>query len=213
MDETIALTKAYGNYASYCMLACGNEPSGRWVNWVSKFVDYWKATDPRRVYTGASVGGSWQWQPHNQYHVKAGARGLTWAERQPESMSDYRAKIDTVKQPYVSHETGQWCVFPDFNEIRKYTGVNKARNFEIFRDILEDNDMSGQAHDFMMASGKLQAICYKHEIEKTLRTPDYAGFQLLALNDYSGQGTALVGVLNVFFEEKGYIDAEKFTFL
>ena len=210
MDETIALTKAYGNYASYCMLACGNEPSGRWGNWVSMFVDYWKATDPRRVYTGASVGGSWQWQPHNQYHVKAGARGLTWAERQPESMSDYRAKIDTVKQPYVSHETGQWCVFPDFNDIRKYTGVNRARNFEIFRDILEDNDMSGQAHDFMMASGKLQAFCYKHEIEKTLRTPDYAGFQLLALNDYSGQGTALVGVLNVFFEEKGYIDAEKF---
>ena len=210
MDETIALTKAYGNYASYCMLACGNEPSGHWVNWVSKFVDYWKTADSRRVYTGASVGGSWKWQPHNQYHVKAGARGVTWAKRQPESMSDYRAKIDTVRQPYVSHETGQWCVFPDFNEIRKYTGVNKARNFEIFRDILEDNDMGGQAHDFMMASGTLQAICYKHEIEKTLRTPDYAGFQLLALNDYSGQGTALVGVLNVFFEEKGYINAAEF---
>ena len=210
MDETIALTKAYGNYASSCMLACGNEPSGHWVNWVSKFVDYWKTADSRRVYTGASVGGSWKWQPHNQYHVKAGARGVTWAKRQPESMSDYRAKIDTVRQPYVSHETGQWCVFPDFNEIRKYTGVNKARNFEIFRDILEDNDMGGQAHDFMMASGKLQAICYKHEIEKTLRTPDYAGFQLLALNDYSGQGTALVGVLNVFFEEKGYINAAEF---
>lgn len=210
MDETIALTKAYGNYASYCMLACGNEPSGHWVNWVSQFVDYWKTADSRRVYTGASVGGSWKWQPHNQYHVKAGARGVTWAKRQPESMSDYRAKIDTVRQPYVSHETGQWCVFPDFNEIRKYTGVNKARNFEIFRDILEDNDMGGQAHDFMMASGKLQAICYKHEIEKTLRTPDYAGFQLLALNDYSGQGTALVGVLNVFFEEKGYINAAEF---
>ena len=210
MDETIALTKAYGNYASYCMLACGNEPSGHWVNWVSKFVDYWKTADSRRVYTGASVGGSWKWQPHNQYHVKAGARGVTWAKRQPESMSDYRAKIDTVRQPYVSHETGQWCVFPDFNEIRKYTGVNKARNFEIFRDILEDNDVGGQAHDFMMASGKLQAICYKHEIEKTLRTPDYAGFQLLALNDYSGQGTALVGVLNVFFEEKGYINAAEF---
>ena len=132
MDETIALTKAYGNYASYCMLACGNEPSGRWVNWVSKFVDYWKATDPRRVYTGASVGGSWQWQPHNQYHVKAGARGLTWAERQPESMSDYRAKIDTVKQPYVSHETGQWCVFPDFNEIRKYIKPGILRYSEIY---------------------------------------------------------------------------------
>ena len=141
MDETIALTKEYGNYASYCMLACGNEPSGRWVAWVSKFVDYWKATDPRRVYTGASVGNSWQWQPHNEYHVKAGARGLSWAGAQPESESDYRARIDTVKQPYVSHETGQWCVFPNFNEIRKYTGVNKAKNFEIFWYILNDNLM------------------------------------------------------------------------
>ena len=64
------------------------------------------------------------------------------------------------------------------------------------------------AHDFMMASCKLQALCYKHEIEKTLRTPDYAGFQLLALNDYSGQGTALVGLTDVFFEPKEYIRAE-----
>ena len=210
MDETIALTKEYGNYASYCMLACGNEPAGRWVPWVSDFVDYWKATDSRRVYTGASVGGSWAWQPKNEFHVKAGARGLTWTGEAPESMTDFRAKIDTVSQPFVSHETGQWCVFPNFNEIRKYTGVNKAKNFEIFRDILNDNQMSGLSHEFMMASGKLQALCYKHEIEKTLRTPDYAGFQLLALNDYSGQGTALVGVLDVFFEEKGYIDAPAF---
>lgn len=211
MDETIALTKAYGNYASYCMLACGNEPSGRWVDWVTKFVDYWENTDPRRVYTGASVGGGWQWQPRNQYHVKAGARGLTWRQKRPQTNDDYhmQSRIDTVSQPYVSHETGQWCVFPNFNEIRKYTGVNKAKNFEIFRDILNDNQMGEQAHCFMMASGKLQALCYKYEIEKTLRTPDYAGFQLLALNDYSGQGTALVGVLDVFFEEKGYINAQE----
>ncbi len=213
MDETIALTKSYGNYASYCMLACGNEPSGRWVEWVTDFVEYWEKADPRHVYTGASVGNGWQWQPRNQFHVKAGARGLNgWNSAMPESMTDYRlqSRIDTVKQPYVSHETGQWCAFPDFNEIKKYTGVNKAKNFEIFRDILADNDMDGKGHDFMMASGKLQALCYKYEIERTLRTPDYAGFQLLALNDYSGQGTALVGLLNVFFEEKGYIDAAQF---
>lgn len=207
MDETIRLTKAYGNYASYCMLACGNEPSGRWVAWVTDFVDYWEKTDPRRVYTGASVGGSWQWQPRNQFHVKAGARGLNWSSREPESLSDYAARIDTVSQPYVSHETGQWCAFPNFEEIRKYTGVNKAGNFEIFKEILKDNHMADKAGEFLMASGKLQALCYKHEIEKTLRTPNYAGFQLLSLNDYSGQGTALVGLLDVFYEEKGYIDA------
>lgn len=209
MDETIRLTKTYGNYASYCMLACGNEPSGRWVAWVTKFVEYWKKADSRRVYTGASVGNSWQWQPNSQYHVKAGARGLNWTNAMPESESDYHEKIDTVKQPYVSHETGQWCAFPNFNEIRKYTGVNKARNFEIFQDLITDGKMGNKGHDFMMASGKLQALCYKNEIEKTLRTPDYAGFQLLALNDYSGQGTALVGLLDVFFEEKGYITANE----
>lgn len=210
MDETVAMAKVYGNHASFCMLACGNEPSGRWVEWVTRFVDFWEKTDPRRVYTGASVGGSWQWQPRNQYHVKAGARGLTWAKQQPESMSDFRANIDTVGQPFVSHETGQWCAFPNFNEIRKYTGVNKARNLEIFQDLLRDNDMAELGHNFMMASGKLQALCYKHEIEKTMRTPDYAGFQLLALNDYTGQGTALVGVLDAFFDEKGYMDAPAF---
>jgi lysophospholipase L1-like esterase len=207
MEETQRLTKAYGNYASYCMLACGNEPAGRWVEWATDFVEYWEKTDPRRVYTGASVGNSWQWQPRSRYHVKAGARGLDWAVRPPESMTDYRSRIDSVKQPYVSHETGQWVVFPNFDEIKKYTGVNKAKNFEIFRDILSENNMGNLARDFVMASGKLQALCYKHEIEKTLRTPDYAGFQLLALNDYSGQGTALVGLTDVFFDPKAYISA------
>ena len=62
-----------------------------------------------------------------------------------------------------------------------------------------------------MASGKLQALCYRNEIEGGLRTPGFAGFQLLALNDYSGQGTALVGVLNAFWEEKGYIHAKQFS--
>lgn len=204
MDETIRLSKEYGNYASFTMLAVGNEPRGRWVPWVTKFVNFWKKKDSRRVYTGASVGGSWAWQPGNQFHVKAGARGLDWDRAMPESNSDFLSKIDTVSVPFVSHETGQWCAFPNFAEIKKYTGVNKARNFELFQEDLADHDMAGMGHDFMMASGKLQLLAYKHDIEKNLRTPDYAGFGLLSLNDYSGQGTALVGLLDVFWDEKGY---------
>lgn len=210
MLETMRMDSIYGNHPSFTMLSAGNEPRGRWVKWVTGFVNYWRKTDSRRVYTGASVGGSWAWQPANQYHVKAGARGLNWSYVEPETMSDFRKKIDTVSVPFVSHETGQWCVFPDFSEIKKYTGVNKAKNFEAFKEILADHDMAGMGHDFMMASGKLQLLCYKHEIEKILRTPDYAGFQLLSLNDYSGQGTALVGVLNVFWQEKGYCDSSDF---
>ena len=210
--EAERIVKTYGNHPSFCMLAIGNEPRGKWVEWVSRFVDYWKETDTRHVYTGASVGGGWQWQPKNQYHVKAGARGLEWIRQQPNSMDDFRDNrfiLQAGIAPYVSHETGQWCVFPNFDERRKYTGVNKARNFDIFRDILTGNDMGELGHNFMMASGKLQALCYKNEIEKILRTPGYAGFQLLALNDYSGQGTALVGVTDVFFDEKEYINADE----
>jgi hypothetical protein len=62
-----------------------------------------------------------------------------------------------------------------------------------------------------MASGRLQTLCYKYEIERNLRTTDYAGFQLLGLNDYSGQGTALEGVLNVHWGEKGYTTAREFS--
>ena len=210
MGETKRMVKEYGNYASFTFLSAGNEPRGAWVPWVSKFVDYWKATDKRRLYTGASVGNGWAWQPKSQYHVKAGARGLNWSNLKPETMTDYRSKIDTVKEPYVSHETGQWCAFPNFEEIKKYTGVTRAKNFELFQEDLADHDMAAQSHDFLIASGKLQALCYKHEIERTLRTPDYAGFQLLGLNDYSGQGTAIVGVLDAFWDEKGYINAAEF---
>lgn len=210
MDETKRITKEYGNYASFAFLASGNEPRGAWVPWVGKFVDYWKATDSRRLYTGASVGQGWAWQPKSQYHVKAGARGLTWSTARPETMGDYASRIDTIQEPYVSHETGQWCVFPNFDEIKKYTGVTRAKNFELFKEDLYDSDMSDLSHEFLMASGKLQSLCYKHEIEKTLRTPNYAGFQLLCLNDYSGQGTALVGVLDAFWDEKGYMNAPTF---
>ena len=210
MSETKRMDTAYGNYASFCMLAAGNEPRGNWVPWASKFVDYWKKTDNRRIYTGFSVGGGWAWQPANQYQVKAGARGLNWANQRPETISDFRHQIDTVKEPYISHETGQWCAFPDFSEIEKYTGVNRAKNFELFRDILAKNDMADMAQDFLMASGKLQVLCYKNEIEKILRTPNYEGFQLLSLTDYPGQGTALVGVLNSFWDEKGYVTSSQF---
>ena len=220
MEETQRLTQEYGNHPSFCMLACGNEPAGRWVEWVGKFVDYWKKNDNRRVYTGASVGGGWAWQPKSQYHVKAGARGLAeWNRKAPATSDDFSRQIShyaakdletDINEPYVSHETGQWCAFPNFDEIKKYTGVNKAKNFEVFLDILNEHGMGEMAHKFFMASGKLQAICYKYEIEKTLRTKDYAGFQLLGLNDYSGQGTALVGVTDVFYDQKEYISPEEF---
>jgi len=208
-DETNRMTKNYGNYASFCMMAYGNEPRGRQVEYLTKFNNYWKAKDPRRLYTGASVGGSWPIIPNNEYMVRAGARGLDWG-RKPESISTYAKQIEQFTVPFVAHEMGQYCAFPNFDEIKKYTGVYRAKNFEMFQEDLKDHDMADQGHDFLMASGKLQALCYKNEIEKALRTPNYNGYQLLSLNDYPGQGTALVGVLDAFWDEKGYITAKEF---
>ena len=221
MDESLAIVDEYGNHPSFTFFAFGNEPAGNWVKWSTDHVAQMKQHDPRHLYCGFSVGGGWAWQPGSEYAVKAGARGLNeWSKRAPESIVNFEKNITTyngkdmpntpITMPFVSHETGQWCAFPNFDEIPKYTGVNKAKNFEIFRDLLRDNGMGSRAHDFMMASGKLQAICYKAEIERTMRTPRYAGFQLLALNDYSGQGTALVGLTDVFFDDKGYMTSEEF---
>ncbi|QXU39952.1 sugar-binding domain-containing protein [Pedobacter sp. D749] len=208
-DETNRMTKNYGNYASFCMMAYGNEPRGRQVEYLTKFNNYWKAKDSRRLYTGASVGGSWPVIPNNEFMVRAGARGLDWG-RKPETISIYAKQIEQFTVPFVAHEMGQYCAFPNFDEIKKYTGVYRAKNFEMFQEDLKDHDMADQGHDFLMASGKLQALCYKNEIEKALRTPNYNGYQLLSLNDYPGQGTALVGVLDAFWDEKGYITAKEF---
>ena len=171
--------------------------------------------DSTRVYCGASVGGGWAWDGGSEYHVKGGARGLDWDRHAPHSDDDYYSQIefprnykgqDPNNTPIIAHEQGQWCAFPDFKEISQYKGVYKPGNFEIFRDLLAQNGMAQQAEKFLMASGKLQTLCYKYEMERNLRTKDYAGFQLLSLNDYSGQGTALVGPLNVFWQEKGYVN-------
>ena len=110
----------------------------------------------------------------------------------------------------VSHEIGQWCVYPNFKEIKKYTGVLKAKNFELFQESLNAHHMGQLADSLLLASGKLQALCYKADIEAALRTPNFGGFQLLGLQDFPGQGTALVGVLDAFWEEKGYISPEEF---
>lgn len=209
-DETNRMVQQYGNYASFTMLSAGNEPAGDQVRYLNAFVDYWKKKDNRRVYTGMSVGGSWPVVPNAQYQVRGGVRGLSWDKR-PETISDYSEGISKFAVPFVAHEMGQWCAFPDFDEIKKYAGVYRAKNLELFQQDLKDRGMGDQARDFLMASGKLQALCYKNEIEKALRTPGYAGFQLLGLQDFPGQGTALIGLLNAFWEEKGYITGKEFS--
>lgn len=216
IEEAQRMLRAYGNHPSFCMMAYGNEPAGRnRQQFLARLVESWKAADPRRVYTSAA---GWPIIAENQYHSTPQPRIHHWGAglgcrlnaQPPETMSDYREFISRYEVPVVSHEIGQWCVYPNFEEIPKYTGVLQPKNFEIFRDFLRAHQMLDQAHDFLMASGKLQALCYKEEIEAALRTPQMGGFQLLDLHDFPGQGTALVGVLDPFWDSKGYITPAEF---
>lgn len=111
--------------------------------------------------------------------------------------------------PVISHEVGQYVFYPDFSEIPHYTGPLKPRNIEAMRENLERAGLYGEHEAFFRQTGHLAVECYKREIETLLRSREVSGFQLLDLQDYTGQGTALVGVLNAMMENKGLISAEE----
>ena len=100
--------------------------------------------------------------------------------------------------------------FPDFNEMKKYTGVMALKNFELIRDDLAQKHLLDLAPEYVQASGRFAVRLYKEEIEVLLRTPGYAGFSLLDLHDYPTQGTALIGLLDPFWDSKGFIQPEAF---
>ncbi|SDK21389.1 Beta-galactosidase/beta-glucuronidase [Paenibacillus sp. OK060] len=111
--------------------------------------------------------------------------------------------------PVISHEIGQYAMYPNYEEIEKYTGSLKAKNFEVFRERLQSKGMGHLAEPFFKSSGKLAVACYKEELEAAFRSNHLAGFQLLDLQDFSGQGTALVGILDAFMDPKGLVTPEE----
>lgn len=213
--ESERILREYGNHPSFCLMAHGNEPGGgRQVEYLNELVAHWKSIDNRRVYTSSPgwpfVESSDYWNPMDP-RIQVWGAGLSSVINAQPPRTDYDfAHIIRKDRPTVSHEVGQWCVYPDFKEIKKYTGVLKAKNFEIFQETLAERDMAQLADKFLYASGRLQTLCYKADIEAALRTPGFAGFQLLDLHDFPGQGTALVGVLDPFWDEKGYVDGEEY---
>jgi len=214
-EEANRILAAYGNHPSFLLMAYGNEPAGKDKEYLTAWVNRYKAADARRLYTSAA---GWPQIAANQFHVTPDPRIQAWGAglasrinaRPPETMTDYREYIQARQVPVISHEIGQWCVYPNFAEIPSYAGPLKPKNFEIFRDSLDAHGLGSQAVEFLMASGKLQVLCYKEEIESALRTPGMGGFELLALYDFPGQGTALVEVLDALWNPKGYITCGEF---
>ena len=214
--EAERIIRDYGNHPSFVMFCVGNEVNGSGLHaFLERFIEDWKARDDRRLYTG---GSGWPTIERADYISKPEPRNQRWGEnlagrlnaRALETWTDWSDWRDSVPMPFVSHETGQWCVFPDLAEIDKYTGVLEARNFAQVRDDLDAKGLLPLANHYLLASGALQAQLYKEELEAALRTRDFAGTQLLGLQDFPGQGTALVGVVDAFWDEKPYITPDQF---
>jgi hypothetical protein len=212
-EETERLIRDYGNHPSFLLLSPSNEPSGRWKEVFDKWIAHYREADPRRLYNN----GTGHTEPKVP-DVDKGTDFLTIQRIGPKPLRnksgwfgrDYSDSLEGISVPVLGHEAGQWVAYPDYSIIKKFTGYLQPGNYEIFRDSMAKHGLLGRDHDFALASGEYQLLCYKEEIEAVLRTRGMSGYQLLDLHDYLGQGTALVGILDTFWDSKGYATPEEF---
>ena len=226
------ILREYGHHPSFRMMALGNELWGD-IGKMKEFVDDFRKIAPDKYYTFGSnyylgyqgikegmdyfttcrIGGE-GWGKYNTH-----TRGsFSFADAydggminhfHPNSTMNFDEACDKAGIPIISHETGQFQTYPDYREIKKYTGVLHPYNFEVFRRRLAAAGMLSQADDFHKASGLWSVKLYKADIEMDLRTRNMAGFQLLDIQDYPGQGSAFVGILDAFMESKGITTPEE----
>ncbi|VGO18871.1 sugar-binding domain-containing protein [Pontiella sulfatireligans] len=222
----------FGNYASFTMMGMGNE-SRVDEKVATDLIRSWKQQDGRHLYTIKASAASNAGKPDEMDfevlgHIKddrfAGGRIRTryqafWPPLPensdlcvvpPQTTTDWREGVafyhSKFKRPVLAHEIGQFCAYPDlFNELKKYTGYLRPTYLEVAADQLAERGMIGRLADFVRDSGKWQVELTREEIEAVFRTPGYAGFQWLGLNDFTGQNTAPVGFTDAFYEPKLYV--------
>ena len=222
-EEARRVIEAYRNHPSMVLFCLGNELQGQFKFLQSLLGDL-KKTDPSRLYTmtsnrlwlldaPAKLGEPNMPPLVDDFLVerafwnkkeKDGMRGQTFFAESPNTSIDFSQTLQRSPLPLLTHEIGQWNAFPNLAEIPKYTGVLRPINLEAIRDDLKKNGLLAQATDFTRASGKFCAELYKQELELALRSTPLSGYQLLDLHDYPGQGTAHVGLLDSFWDPKGF---------
>ena len=209
VEEMNRVVDFYGNNPSFTMFCIGNELGNGDFDKMAEWVGDLKAKDPRRLYsvsTARLITGVDDYMATHYIDKIGRTRGLGGAGTD----WDFEDTYGQMTIPIIAHEIGQWPVYPTWNEIDKYTGVLRARNFEEFKAVAKKNGVLEQDEDFKMASGALNQLMYKYETESFLRTRSCAGVQLLSIQDYQGQGEALIGWLDAFWDSKGITSPEKF---
>lgn len=209
------MIRQYSHHPSWVMFTMGNELKGNYSTLDALETDFRKL-DPQLLYASTTYPIHKVPEPADNYYIsqdtRAGrARGQDIFENTPPNTeTNFAAAISPIPLPFISHEVGQYCVYPNVAEIPKYKGVLEDTALEAIRDDLKAKHRLAEAGTYTRDSGKLAALLYKEEIERALRTTNQAGFQLLQLNDFPGQGTSTVGLLDAFWDSKGLIRPEAF---
>lgn len=213
-EESMRIIDNYANHPSFCLFSNGNELNGDF-NLLADIIVNLKLRDNRLVYT---LTTNWD-RPLNeaddffasQSVDNVGVRGQYYLDKMVEGTElDYSNAVSLRNVPIVSHEVGQYCVYPDVDEIDKYTGVLEPINFIAIKNDLINKKMLKYSQKFVLGSGKLALQLYKDEIESALRTKGFGGFQLLDLHDFPGQSTATIGILNSFWQSKKLVEPIEF---
>ena len=221
--EAVRILTRYGNHPSILMMALGNELEGEF-SYLGPLVEELKKLDPRRLYSlssnrlyakiPANAGSPGGPPLADEFKVerllKVGLRGQSYFNSEPNTITNFSLGLKNERWPVITHEVGQWCVFPNMAEIPKYTGVLRPVNLEAIQQDLINKGLLDQAADFTRCSGKLAFELDKQELELAMRSHPLSGYQLLDLHDYPGQGTAHVGVLDSFWQNKGFATPEQF---
>jgi hypothetical protein len=209
-DELNRILEAYGNHPSFGFMAMGNESSGA----LQTLVQLGREKDSRRLYRCENG----ETQAHGDY-FETGQRGIIGPRTDWDRWSTPQGWITGkdakdggtgAEVPTFAHEVGQWAIYPRLDETNKYTGTMRQYNFDRFRESLAAHHMLDQASDFAEASGKFSVQLYKDEIEGSMRTWPYGGFQILEARDCPGHGVTIVGWLDAFWDSKGLITPEEF---
>lgn len=227
-EDMEGILESYSIHPSFVLFSPGNELWGD-TSLMGEYMDEARTKNPRLLATyGTNVYLGMNGQIGNEDFIvsaktddnpESAIRGsLSFADsptggylnsHKPNSSFDFSKSTRFINVPLIAHEVGQYQTYPDFSEIDKYVGILKPDNLEEFKNRAEEAGTLRKNSEFSQASGKWAAKLYKAEMEMALRNPGLSGFQLFGLQDYPGQGTALIGILDPFMDSKGYIAKEE----
>ncbi len=207
--EMRRVINTYGNHPSLVFFAIGNELGRSDWDVTSQWIKEEKLYDPRHLYAASTARAI---TPTDDFSDTHAVPKVGWVRDRVEPFNDwdYEKLYAKAPVPIIAHELGQWPTYPRWSEIGKFTGVVRARDLEDCQALAKKYGVIAQDEDFHRASGALAIRLYKDEMESHLRTPSCLGFSTLDMQDYPGQGEALVGWLDSFLDSKGIVTPERF---